>query len=197
MRRLLAALSLAALALVPTAAHAQTLGFDNLACGSGAAVGTYQTFSFNGFLCYDATVVNAFPNNLANGVKSFNNVIYNRSGSGATITRANPFTFTSAWVTAARANYAETYRFTGRHNGVTVGFVDVLTGNLPQFVTFNFVGIDSVLFTNISNPSSNAGLLMDDVTFNGAVTTTPEPASIALLATGFAGLLAVGRRRRR
>ena len=197
MRRAFAVLTLAALAAVPTAARAQTLGFDNLNCGSGAGVGVYQTFSFNGFLCLDVTTVGFRPNNLNNGVKSFNNVIFNRAGSGATITRLNPFTFNSAWVTGAVLNYPETYRFTGRYNGTTVGFVDVLTGNSPQFVTFSFVGIDTVLFTNISNPNANAGVIMDDLTFGASVTTAPEPASLALLSTGLLGIVAVGRRRRR
>lgn len=197
MRSALAVLTLAALAVVPTAARAQTLGFDNLNCGSGAGVGVYQTFSFNGFTCYNATLPNTGPANTAHAVKSFNNVIYNRAGSGATITRLNPFTFNSAWVTGAALNYPETYRFTGRYHGTTVGFVDVLTGNSPQFVTFNFVGIDTVLFTNISNPNANAGVLMDDLTFGASVTTAPEPASLALLSTGLLGIVAVGRRRRR
>ena len=62
------------------------------------------------------------------------------------------------------------------------------------------------LHTIVAPPSSTLQLQVMDSYYNdnvgslgvtvAAVTTTPEPASLALFATGFAGIVAVGRRRR-
>ena len=179
--------------------RAQTYGFDTLACGSGAGLGAYQGFTWSGFLCYDATLPNPFPvtSNLAASVVSLKNVIHNRGGSGSYIGRATAFNFSIAWVTSVRNSYPETYRFTGWLGASQVGFVDILTGNTKQLASFNFTNVDKVVLTNISNPGANAGLLMDDVTFDAPTSSVPEPASVLLMASGLAGGGLVARRRRR
>ncbi len=191
------AVAAAILMAAASPAAAQTYGFDSLTCGSGAGLGTYQGFTWGGFLCYDATIPTGFPNNLNNGVVSLKNVIYNRGGTGSFIARATSFNLTSAYVTAARSNYPEIYRFRAISGGSQVGFVDVTTGNAAQLVSFNFANIDSVVLANISNPSGNAGVVIDDITFDAPSSSVPEPASVALVASGLVGVAVVGRRRRR
>jgi hypothetical protein len=206
MRRTLAVLSAVALAaIVARPVSAQTYGFDTLTCGSGAGLGSYQGFSWNGFLCYDATLPSVGPgnNNLATSVVSLKNIIYNRGGSGSSITRATAFNFTSGWVTEAVNNHPETYRISGWLGATQVGYVDVLAGNAAQFITFNFANVDKIVFTNVTpcfvntpNPCGNAGVFVDDVTFDAPTSAVPEPASIVLIASGLVGVGLVTRRRR-
>lgn len=78
-----------------------------------------------------------------------------------------------------------------------------LTGT-PTLATFNWAGVNNVLFTPVTNGVAGSGFfLADDITVNNAVapvppvTTTPEPSSLALLGSGFAGLVPLVRRKRR
>jgi hypothetical protein len=67
-----------------------------------------------------------------------------------------------------------------------------------DFASYSLAGFDhltSVEFSN-SDPASFSGMVglsLDDIN----TTATPEPASVALIATGLVGLAAFGRRRRR
>jgi hypothetical protein len=57
---------------------------------------------------------------------------------------------------------------------------------------------DSVTFRFYTQtPTSAQSLALDDITFNGIVTTVPEPSSVIFLGAGGFALLAINRRRRR
>jgi hypothetical protein len=69
--------------------------------------------------------------------------------------------------------------------------VSISCSVMQQF-TFNFLGIDQVQFDQAINP---VNLLVDDITINSPTNSVPEPASLALLATGLVGLIPAARRK--
>ena len=136
-------------------------------------------------------------------IVSGTNCGYNGFGSMASLTRATPFTFNSGY-------------FMGWYNGFAGGFGGpvslTVNGYLgaallgtrtldldptaAQLYTFDYAGVDRVDFITNGNQGST-WYLADDLTFNAAVTVTPEPASVVLLASGLVGVLGMARRRRR
>lgn len=68
-----------------------------------------------------------------------------------------------------------------------------LSCSVMQQFTFNFLGIDQLQFDEMP---ATINLLVDDITINNPnVGAVPEPASLALLATGLVGLVPAVRRK--
>lgn len=82
-------------------------------------------------------------------------------------------------------------------NGVVVagGGCDLYNATTDRVLTGFNAGQNVLRFTTTGNGVTD-GLLVHFTGYNGEVTVTPEPASMILLATGLAGVLAVMRRKR-
>lgn len=178
---------------LPAIAQAQTLNFDDQSVGGCSpgyvGLGNYQGFTWGNFYVLDGTCPQYAGLGYQTGVVSSPNVGFNGFGSTAQMSSATPFTFSSVYATSAFGNSSQTFN---GYLGSTL--MDTWTGALavsgPQFLTFNWVGIDRLEFVG-----NGTQVVLDNLTVNGA-TVTPEPATLVLLATGLAGIGGIVRRRR-
>lgn len=115
------------------------------------------------------------------------------SGAPATVSIASgTFDFTGAYITAAWQNDLTVY-IDGLLSGSTL-FSQVFTINddAPIFTNSNFLGIDTLNIYTFSGvdagtPGGGKHVAIDNFTINESVS-VPEPASIALLGLGLAGI---------
>lgn len=189
----------AAVAFLAPAARAQTtLTFET----TGASAFSFLPAGYGGFTW---TNVLLLPSGYGGAVSGSWAAYTHCCASGAVeVTRATPFRLVGAWLT----DYSEASgdRIVG-YLGATEVFDRVMAfdGGAPRYNDFSSTGaVDRLVWKNADGSTENVGnTLLDDLTFADdlafaapAVTATPEPASVALMATGLAGLAAVARRRR-
>lgn len=191
-------LSLGVLALPAVASAQTTFDFDNVGTTFSYVGATYSPFVFGGTA---QVVQDGGGYGVLGCATSGQYCLYNGNGSqNVTLARSDAGTFTlgSGYFTS----------WFGSTNGTVVGMLggsqvfsqSFSLGSAASLVSFGNQTVDQVQFY-AQNASGAAGyFLADDITVNAPVsgpptTTTPEPASIALFATG-ALALGIARRRR-
>ena len=134
-----------------------------------------------------------------NGIVSGDSVAFNADGAPATILGATPFTFNSAYFTAAWHTGLNLSIIA--YSGNTAAFSATLTLNpsAPSLFAPNWSGIDRLSFVSSGGQSGVPGwggtqFALDNFTF--ASTPVPEPSTLVLLGTSLLAALALRGRRR-
>ncbi len=176
---LLAAFSTFAFALsyLPSTANATVITFDNLS-GNGTLASNYAGLTWgSGWMYYDS---NQSPYNAFSGKER----IYNYN-SGKSFKFANDVVFTGAYF----AGY-NSISFDLFNDGQLVDTTSSINlSAAPTFLSTNYTGAVDEVRVN----GTGGYFVMDNVTF--APANIPEPASLALLGMGLAGLVASRRRK--
>lgn len=208
----------------PALAHAQaTFTWEGLTNGAvplpqnGVALGTGPGAPSVGY--FQATNQNGGVNAFGTGGSLGCNVTpsgsvcgYNGNATPVNLYSTSPtgtFTFNGGYFTALPANSGWIGATGLTVTGYGVGGAQLFTQSIalsgtPTLSTFNWQGVNNVVFTPTTSTSTGFSyFLADDITVNNAiapvppVTTTPEPSSLALLGSGFVGLVPLVRRKRR
>jgi hypothetical protein len=189
MKTFQAALAAVCLSVVSTAARAQTVQtFEDFSPCNGfpGNVGLYGSVNYlSQWTCFSVPMS---PFNAHSGT----NRVFASAGadntSSASFTFA-PTQFAGAWFAGDASIFFQL--FLGATQVATSSSLAV--SGTPAFLSSGYAGlVDRVMVVG-----SNEGFVMDDVTFSAVSIVTPEPASLLLVATGFAMIAGVRRRQRR
>jgi len=172
------------LAACCASAHADVIGFDDLASSDTAVIADgYAGFNWTGVGVIGA---DAYPDSgYASGVVSGANVAFNHGGATVTISNAGGFDFVGAFFTSAW--YEQELSFEGSRDGQLLYATDVsyvIDTIAPQWIELDWRGIDTLTIYN----SSGTQWAMDAFT-------VPEPGTLALLGIAGVGWLVTRRRR--
>ena len=206
------AVAIMATLAVAQAANATVITFDDLTIpgplnrmkvpdGYGGLDWSANFFTLNG-IDYGTNFGN-FPSGYLNGAVSPDNVAYNSFEGPVSFSAASSFTLDSFYLTAAWFDNLNV-TVTGKLGGV-VQDSQVLTVSptAPTLETLDWSGIDEVDFST-SGGSADPGFhgsgrqfVIDNISIDGlAAPGVPEPATWALMITGFGMMGAAVRRRR-
>lgn len=179
-----------------------TLTFDDIGNPDGAFIPDgYGGLDWTNMRALDGSTRVA-TSGYHNGRVSGDWVAYNSGGSAASASNG-PFTFVSAYLTAAW-NTGLNIRldgFTGA--ALTHTQTVVVDTDAPTLFTFNWSGIDAVQFTSFGGvDAANDGgagthFALDNLTIDAVSTAVPEPTSMALFGLTALGMGVATRRRRR
>jgi hypothetical protein len=181
-----------------SSAGATTITFDDLSNQIVPVPVGYEGLAWTNFFTLDGT--DFAPSGYQNGVVSPKNVALNAGGNAASFSSATPFTLEDFYITAAW-NDLMTVTVTGFLHGVQQDVTSLLVDTSGP--THSILGwtVDQVAFTSaggVNHGYSGAGtqFALDNVTLGAATGGVPEPASWALLITGFGAAGASIRRRK-
>ncbi|MFO1023743.1 MAG: PEP-CTERM sorting domain-containing protein [Acetobacteraceae bacterium] len=206
-RRILTGLTVLAAALIGAVADASaiTLGFDDLDAAPGLSVpvpASYGGLTWNQFSVMDPIrwlQLGHLPGGALHGVVSPYHVALSPEEGPTGFFSATPFKFESAHFTAMW-NDGLTITATGYRNGTQVYQTSLQADTTgPTFRVFDWDSVTEVDFTAVGgtyagyNQVTGTQFVLDDVTINAAV---PEPASLAVLCAGLAGIALTSRRSR-
>jgi hypothetical protein len=167
-------------------AHATVIHFDDLSGDETLPIDAgYAGFNWENMGTISA---DSYPGSgFEAGTVSPANVAYNWYGMPATISKAdgNAWEYTGAYFTSAWVD--QEIAFEGWRNGqlLFASGAYTLGTTTPSWIQLDWAGIDTLVIYN-SSPTAWA---MDEFT-------VPEPASLALVGTSLAGLIAARRRKR-
>jgi hypothetical protein len=198
--------ALATTILSVPSAQAALITFDDLSIPIGELAipipNGYQGFNWNNFGSIDAVQleVDEGPNGYINGLVSPNNAAFNSFGNPAAITILNgTFDFNSVFLTGAWNNglniTVEGYLGGALQQTQTV----VVDTTAPTKFTFNYLGIDEVVFTSFGGtdagftfPFRGTQIAIDNLEVNAVV---PEP--LTMLGAGAAVAFGAAFKRRK
>lgn len=188
-----AILALAIALGITTSAHATLLTFENVGGGSYTALGnSYEGFSWSNANAILASAFSGFQG-IPQGLISGTHVVINGTFGQSSFSSANLFSFNSGYFTSFDGSGTQ-LTVEGWANNVLIGVQHFnISDRVATFISFDqsiFGSVNKVTFNN--NPNA---LVFDNLTVNGA-TNVPEPASLALLGLGLAGLV-VSRRKKK
>jgi len=200
-----------ALALVTGAAQAsaQLATFDDLAgCTPDNYYGVLVDNGYSGFNWSNFYVTDGLAAATTHGGPGYNNgaitrpcVALNGFGAASEITSSTAFTFNGGYFTAAYQDGLSV--MISGFSGTTQVFSQMLSLNTggPLLWNVNWTGVDRVRFES-GDGQPGSQFVFDNFRFNNTPdpsipTVTPEPASLLLLGTGLAGVVARRGRRRK
>ncbi|MBC8089526.1 MAG: PEP-CTERM sorting domain-containing protein [Phycisphaerae bacterium] len=164
--------------------------FNSLAAGTVIS-NQFPAFTVTGGLCANSDYSSAYFGSDPMQASNF----VNFQGGNCNGSANQPFTFTFAQnITSfgflAVVNGTNTITFTNANGAAVVPN--------PYSVVAGWAGITDATPFNMVNVtvSGDGGIALDDVTYATAATVVPEPASMALVASGLLGVLVAARRRR-
>ena len=191
-KKVVATSILAIATIMPFHAGATTLTFDEFSNGDFIPNG-YGGLNWVNFGATDTRA--GVPSGYRNGVISSYNTLFNRVGAPADFSSQTPFTFNSAYLTAAWNN-GLTLAVTGYLADQIVDFRTITVNTSgPTFEVFNWTNIDRVNFvssggTPAGYTGSGTHFALDNLTINAEV---PEPTTIAIFGLGLLGVATARR----
>ena len=191
-KKVLAASILAIATIMPFHAQATTLTFDDFSNLQTIPDG-YGGLNWVNFGAFDTRV--GVPSGYINGLISPYNTLFNKSGRPANFSSSTPFTFYSAYLTAAWNN-GLTLAVTGYLADQIVDYRTItLNTSGPTFEVFNWTNVDRVNFVSFGGtPAGYSGngiqFALDNLTITAEV---PEPTTIAIFGLGMLGVAAARR----
>lgn len=200
-----ALIGIAALSLASAPAAAQSVAFSTSGAFSGGSCSS-SVCSFGGFVLQWSGVSQSswvLPNDVVLGDFSISCGWIACSGGNIlagstfmlTISQSGPTSGTGSVSGSLGWNStSNTLSWTPNQSSVTVGGV---TYGLNETTTGCTAGNPECITIASSNSFSFGAQQVTNVTDDVASTTTPEPATVALMATGLVGLIPIARRRRR